>query len=120
MAREWYELTNLTRGEAMLVERIRLANSDVSIEGSFELPLLAQLSAEDQIFVMAFIRYNGSIKEMERVFGISYPTVKNRLRNIAERLKFTLDPPEPVEEEILTQLENGEITTAEAIERLSK
>jgi hypothetical protein len=75
MSRDWHELTRLTQGAAIIVERVRLADSDVAIEGSFELPPLARLSAENQVFVMAFVRSHGSIKEMERVFGISYPTV---------------------------------------------
>ena len=43
---------------------------------------------EDQIFVAAFLKSPGSIKEMEQVFGISYPTVKARLNRIAGQLEF--------------------------------
>ena len=120
MPSEWHELTRLTRGLPIMVERIRFVDGDVAVEGSFELPPLARLPAEDQVFVMAFVRCHGSIKEMERVFGISYPTVKNRLSRIAERLEFVESCPFPGEEEILNQLEHGEITASEAIERLSK
>ena len=67
---------------------VRLAGSDIAIEGSFELPQLARLAAEDQIFVVAFLRSHGSIKEMERIFGVSYPTIKSRLTRIAESLEF--------------------------------
>ena len=119
MIKDWYELTRLTRGAAVTVERVRLVDTDIAIEGSFELPPLARLSAEDQVFVMAFIRSNGSIKEMEKVFGISYPTVKNRLRHIGEQLEFVETNPLPSQNEILAQLEAGEITAEEAIERLS-
>jgi hypothetical protein len=120
MARDWQELTKLTRGSPLLVERVRLADSGIKIEGEFELPPLARLSAEDQVFIMAFVRFDGSIKEMERIFGISYPTVKNRLSHIAKQFEFldthTLSP----REEILAQLDRGEITAEEAIERLGK
>ncbi|MFV2021178.1 DUF2089 family protein [Micromonospora sp. LOL_023] len=44
---------------------------------------LAQLSVDDQVFVAAFVRLHGSIKKMERIFGVSYPTVKSRLNRIA-------------------------------------
>ena len=83
MAREWHELTKMTQGKPITVERVRLVDSDIAIEGSFTLPPLANLSAEDQVFVMAFIRCSGSIKDMEEMFGISYPTVKNRINHIA-------------------------------------
>jgi hypothetical protein len=70
--------------------------------------------------VMAFLRCDGSIKEMERVFGISYPTVKNRLNRIAEQFEFVENMPIPVQEDVLEKLARGEITVNEAIERLSK
>ena len=120
MPRDWNELTRLTQGAPITVERVRLADSDIVIEGSFEPPTLARLPAEDQVFVMAFVRAHGSIKEMERVFGISYPTVKNRLDRLARQLEFVEISPLPSQTEVLTQLESGEITAAEAIERLSK
>jgi len=120
MPRDWHELTRLTQGAPIIVERVRLADSDTAIEGSFELPPLARLSAENQVFVMAFVRSHGSIKEMERVFGISYPTVKNRLDRLAQQFEFVETSPVPLQSEVLIQLAHGEITAEEAIERLSK
>jgi hypothetical protein len=73
MGRDWQELTNLV-GEARLeVDRVRLVDTGVAIEGPFTLPPLAQLPAEDQVFVAAFVRCHGSIKQMEKYFGVSYP-----------------------------------------------
>ncbi len=120
LAHDWQELTRLTQGEPILVERIRLVGTDISINGDFELPPLAQITAEDQVFVMAFIQSSGSIKEMERVFGISYPTVKNRLKRIADQLPLTESaPPQSNKSEILDQLDSGEISAEEAIRRMS-
>ena len=90
---DWQALSELTRGRPIVVERVRLTDQDVAIEGAFELPRLAQLSAEDQVFVAAFVRSHGSIKEMEQVFGVSYPTIKARLNRIAASLEFVeIDP----------------------------
>jgi hypothetical protein len=112
----------MTRGAPIAVERVRLVDSDVAIEGSYELPPLARLPAEDQVFVMAFVKSDGSIKEMERIFGISYPTVKSRLSRIASQFQMVeaVLPVSSNKEEVLATLERGEITAAEAIERLSK
>jgi len=118
--KDWQELTRVTQGAPLIIERVRLADSDIAVEGSFELPPLAQLPAEDQVFIMAFIKNDGSIKEMERIFGISYPTVKNRLNRIASQLHFVENIAIPAKEEILATLERGEITPREAIERLSQ
>jgi hypothetical protein len=120
MITEWNELTKMTQGKPVTVERVRVDDSGIAIEGSFAPPPLASLSAEDQVFVMAFIRCHGSIKEMEEMFGISYPTVKNRLNRIARQFEFGEIVKIAAEEEVIGELERGEISAEEAIKRLSK
>lgn len=118
MAKDWQELTKISRGGPLLVERVRLLESDIALEGSFELPPLARLTLEDQIFVTAFIRSHGSIKDMEELFGISYPTVKNRLNRISQQLEFVdINPPLP-RSEVLERLEKGELSVDEAVRKL--
>jgi hypothetical protein len=112
---DWQALSELTQGRPMVIERVRLQDSGVAIEGAFEPPRLALLSAEDQVFVAAFVRSHGSIKEMEQVFGVSYPTVKARLNRIAEALQFVEIDPAPSRSELLDRLSRGEITAEEAI-----
>ena len=82
---DWQALTRLTGGAPVQVERVRIEATGIAIEGQFGLPPLAQLPAEDQIFVAAFVRCHGSIKQMEQYFGVSYPTIKNRLNRIGAR-----------------------------------
>ena len=118
MTHDWQELTKMTRGESFTIEKVKMVDRDISIEGSFTPPPLAKLTAEDQLFVTAFLRSHGSIKEMEALFGISYPTVKNRLNAIAARLPFVdANPPSPGRD-ILDQIDKGEISVAEALQRL--
>jgi hypothetical protein len=120
MIRDWQELTRLVGEDNLLIERVKLATKGISVEGQFDLPPLAKLAMEDQVFIAAFVRSHGSIKQMEQLFGISYPTVKNRLNRIAEKLDFVDITPVEDRSEILARLERGEITTKEAIERLKK
>lgn len=118
---EWQELTELTRGQPFLVERVRMSGSGIAIEGEFEVPQLAQLSGEDQVFVTAFVRCHGSIKEMERIFGVSYPTIKSRLNRIAGGLDFVdTDPAPPVPSgaDVIDRLRRGEITVQDALREL--
>ena len=117
-AQDWQALSDLTRGRPIVVERVRLIEQGVAIEGAFELPRLAQLSAEDQVFVTAFVRSHGSIKEMEQVFGVSYPTIKARLNRIAASLQFIDLDPQPGRAEVLERLARGEITPDQAISDL--
>jgi hypothetical protein len=120
MAKDWQELTKMTQGKPVTIERVRIVDEDVAIEGSFTLPRLANLSAEDQVFVMAFVRCHGSIKAMEEMFGISYPTVKNRLNRIARRLEFVETVEVSPDEEAIEGLERGELSVDETLRRLSE
>jgi hypothetical protein len=123
MSNEWHELTDLTGDRDFVVTSVRLKDSDIAIEGEFELPLLAGLRYEDQVFVGEFVRCHGSIKHMEKAFGVSYPTIKNRLNRIATVLQLVQIDTEPAAspaEDVLDLLENGEITAQEAAERLRR
>jgi len=117
-SRDWQELTQLTQGHPVVIERVRITDWDIAIEGSFELPQLARLDMDDQIFITAFVRSHGSIKEMERIFGVSYPTIKSRLNRIAGSLEFVETNPMPSKAEILERLQQGEITAEDAIREM--
>jgi hypothetical protein len=121
MRLDWEALTKLTGGKELTVERVRVAESGIAIEGEFELPKVARISAEDQVFIAAFVRSHGSIKEMEKLFGVSYPTIKNRLNRLSEQMPFVdVEPaPEPTSaKELLNRLERGELSAREVIAQL--
>jgi hypothetical protein len=122
--KDWQTLANLTKDKALIVERVRVMPEEVHIEGEFELPPLAQLGADDQVFIASFLRAHGSIKEMERLFGISYPTVKSRLNVISEKLGFlNVEQPLPAQSaksSILEQVNSGGLSVQEAIEKLKE
>ena len=128
MASDWQALTRLTGGAAFEIERVRLVDQDVAIEGRFAVPPLSTLSADDQVFVAAFVRCHGSIKQMEKFFGVSYPTIKNRLNRIGALLPFAeVEPPAPEPKatrpstsELLTRLERGEATVNDVLSELGR
>lgn len=101
----------------MAVTKVVCPSCDLVMEGEFEMPALAQLSQVDQAFVVAFIRHHGSIKKMESLFDVSYPTVKNRLNAIGAQLDRSFDAPSP-NAVILEQLARGEISVDDALDRL--
>jgi hypothetical protein len=118
MITDWKELSKLTGGDSIIIEKVKLAGKDISIEGNFELPPLARLAMDDQVFVAMFVHCHGSIKEMEQIFGVSYPTIKNRLNRIADQLEVAkIDTVQP-KSEILAQLERGKLTVDEAINKM--
>ena len=115
---DWQALTDLTQGRDFVVERVRILDQAIAIEGEFELPRLAQLALEDQVFISAFVRSHGSIKEMEQVFGVSYPTVKARLNRIAAKLEMVEIDPAPAHGDVLGRLGRGEISADQAVAEL--
>ena len=73
---------------------------------------------DDQVFVAAFVRSHGSIKEMERTFGVSYPTIKSRLNRITQLLDFVETDPAPSRADVIDRLRRGEITARQALSEL--
>lgn len=69
------------------VKSLHCDKCGTSVEGLFDLPPLASLTSDDQMFVLHFIKYSGSIKDMAKHLNLSYPTVRNMLDEIIERIK---------------------------------
>lgn len=109
-------------GEALEVTRLECPGSGVTIEGRFTPNEFATLSAEHLEFIRLFLQVRGNLKEVERILGISYPTVRGRFDGLLRALGYD-NPPEPQEvreerTDILGLLERGEIGAVEAAARL--
>jgi hypothetical protein len=89
----------------------------IRVEGSFSLPPLAFLSAEEQALVIAFIRSYGSIKRIGEILGVSHPTARRRIEMLVESINRLMEAP-PEAAAVLELLDRGEISFDEAMERL--
>jgi hypothetical protein len=70
----------------LAVSRLSCSSCDTGITGEYSLPILLQLSTDDQDFIFEFIRSSGSLKKMAVKTGKSYPTVRNKLDDIIEHI----------------------------------
>ena len=71
------------------VKSLKCETCQTEVSGLFDLPELARLSPNDQQFVLQFVKFSGSLKEMAKYMSLSYPTVRNLLDDIIEKLKIT-------------------------------
>ncbi len=107
-------------GDELYATRLSCTACDTNIEGEFSLCKFCKLTLEEKQFVEVFIKNRGSIKEIEKELGISYPTVKGKLDNVIKSLGYDTkeDTPSNSKKEILEMLNNGELSSEEAIKIL--
>jgi len=72
---------------ALEVRRLECVKCETAVEGKFSLSLLVRLDAEEQIFMLNFLKLSGSLKDLARKYEVSYPTVRNRLDALIEKVK---------------------------------
>jgi len=91
---------------------------DIRMEGKFSVSILSQLSVSDQALVIAFVRSYGSIKKIQKLLDVSYPTARARIADLIKRLDSTMEVTDNMESQILEKLERGDISFSEAMEEL--
>lgn len=113
-------------GQTMEVTRLKCGNCGTELNGSFAPCRFCALEEKHLRFVETFLRCRGSIKEVEKALGVSYPTVKNMLDAALNALGLDEKPElrklreQEEKEEILSRLSNREIDVDTAIEALNQ
>lgn len=72
----------------LMVTQLTCGNCTTIVSGHYSLPLLLQISEEEQNFILQFFLTSGSLKEMASQMGNSYPTVRNKLDDIIQKIKL--------------------------------
>ncbi|MDR1707485.1 MAG: DUF2089 domain-containing protein [Prevotella sp.] len=70
------------------VKSLFCENCSTEVHGIYDLPVLARLSVEEQDFILKFVKNSGSLKDMAKDLGLSYPTVRNLLDDIINKIKI--------------------------------
>jgi hypothetical protein len=114
-------------GDVLTITRLHCRSCDTTIEGQFYTGRLSQLAPEQLQFAEVFLQCEGKIKAVEEKLGISYPTVRSRLRDVIVAMGYDVAPEdeeaeyvrsEEVRKQVLDDLAAGRITSEDAIARL--
>lgn len=62
---------------------------------------LVKLDVEDLEYIKKLIVFSGSLKELAREYGVSYPTIRSRMDNLINKIKlYDEEKPDPFVEKI--------------------
>lgn len=75
------------------VTELRCSHCETEVRGSYQLPPISRLEPVEQDFILNFVKTSGSLKEMAKLLGVSYPTVRNRLNEIIRKLEPEIETP---------------------------
>lgn len=70
------------------VKKLVCTHCDTEVEGLFNFPALSSLTTEDQLFILDFVKTSGSLKEIASQRKLSYPTIRNQLDDVIEKLQL--------------------------------
>jgi len=104
----------------MTVSELTCGRCGAKVVSRFETCSACRLPEDMYQFLMTFVKTRGSIKEMEKELGISYPTVRGRLDELQRLMGFATDGSTQTAKDVLDMLERGEVSTAEAEEMLKQ
>jgi hypothetical protein len=69
------------------VKNLQCENCGTEVSGTFALPVFDHLSADEQTFILQFVKKSGSLKDMATELKLSYPTVRNLLNEIIKKIE---------------------------------
>lgn len=105
---------------ALKATRLSCNTCGTVIENDFTLTRFDRLSGEQMAFAEIFIKNRGSIKDVEKELGISYPTVKAKLNDLIKAFGYNIEDEKPSNtSSLIDQLERGEITPEEALKKIN-
>ena len=96
-------------GGGLRITRLTCGDCDLGFSGDFTTPRVARLSRDEQCFIELFIVSSGNLKRVAEAENVSYPTVRNRLDKLIERLLAEQDSDQKYKQQILTDIREGRI-----------
>lgn len=105
--------------EPPVVTALEFPEAGIQVAGRFRLNEFATLTPDNLEFLRLYIKVRGNLKEVERILGVSYPTVRARFDALLRAVGYEPENPDP-RDATLSMLERGQISPDEAVRRLKK
>ena len=102
--------------EKVRIKKVECCKCGINFEGEFYTSPIMSLSEEDQSFIELFVLNSGSLKEMAKLLGITYPTVRSKLDQIISNMKEEINKHDDYKTAILEKVSQGKITADKAAE----
>ena len=123
-------------GGQLVITECKCSACQMQMRGEFQSGQLSNLSDDEITFIKVFLIARGNLTQVERVLGISYPTIRNKLDEINSILNRTDENTEirqnkfgsttetkqvsieDTRKDILQQVADGRLSPAEAVQKL--
>ena len=73
--------------KALNVSQMKCSHCETTVNGNYDLPLYLKLARDEQDFILQFFISSGSIKEMAKQAELSYPTMRNKMDDLIEKIQ---------------------------------
>ena len=100
------------------IEKLKCFKCGIGFEGEFFTSPIMAISEDQQSFIELFVLSSGSLKEMAKILGVTYPTVRTRLDEIIQTLKQEMKSRNEYKKDILERVEKGKLTAEKAAQIL--
>jgi hypothetical protein len=96
----------------MVISELKCPECDLRVKKDLMPCEFCQLSEDDHEFLKIFLRTQGRITDIEKLLGISYPTIKTKIEKLLTALKLS---PLHEAEDPIEALAQGSISVDEAV-----
>jgi hypothetical protein len=125
-------------GGQLIITECQCSQCKLQMRGEFRPGRFLNLSDDELTFIEVFLSTRGNLSEVERILGVSYPTIRNKLDEINEILQRTSENTAPVRlknggtptvrltsaeesrKRILQDVADGKLSPVAAVEKLGK
>ncbi len=79
---------------SLQVTELKCPGCSTRVNGDYSMPIFNYLSPEEQTFILDFFKESGKLNTMAKQHKMSYPTMRNKLDDLINKLKKMENEPD--------------------------